>query len=31
MHAAFPLDRVVDAHRLLQSRQSTGRILLALE
>lgn len=31
MHTAFPLDRVVDAHRLLQSRQSAGRILLALE
>jgi NADPH:quinone reductase len=31
MHAAFPLDRVVDAHRLLQSRQSSGRILLSLE
>jgi NADPH2:quinone reductase len=29
--AEFPLDRVVDAHRLLQSRRSSGRILLALE
>jgi NADPH2:quinone reductase len=26
--AEFPLDRVVDAHRLLGSRQSIGRILL---
>jgi NADPH2:quinone reductase len=29
--ATFPLERVVDAHRRLQSRDASGRILLALE
>ena len=29
--AQFPLDQVVEAHRTLQSRAATGRILLALE
>ncbi len=31
LHRIFPLDQVVAAHTLLQSRQSTGKILLAME
>jgi NADPH2:quinone reductase len=28
IHAALPLDRVADAHRLLESRQTSGKLLL---
>jgi NADPH:quinone reductase len=31
LNRSFPLDQVVEAHRLLQSRQTTGKILLAMD
>jgi len=31
LNRSFPLDQVVEAHRLLQSRQSIGKILLSME
>jgi NADPH2:quinone reductase len=31
LHRSFPLHQAAEAHRLLQSRQTTGKILLAME